>query len=216
MSGPAVPSLDELAALVLPTVGDLLGPGWAREPSDGGDGVEPEGTDGLAALADACLPDGFPDLARRADAEVGFRRGGDALVLAMGVVFADRVSAVAAWHALGDEPFVRCFAESIAGEVRVGSEVELLGPLVTPGALTVARGARRTEQWRVSFAGAGTEGLAPVVLHLAVVLAGAVVVLLWAVDSGAVADVAAWEHLVEQAERRADVVVRTHAAELDP
>lgn len=204
-------TVDEALALVLPDLGDLPGRGWTREDDADDDG--PGG--GLAGLADTCLPDGFPEDRHRADAEVGFRRANEVLVLGLASLFTDRAAATAAWHELAGEPFVRCFAEAIAGDVTAGSSVELLGPLVRPGALTVGRDARRTERWRVSFSGVHDGGLAPVVLHVAVLLAGCVIELLWAVDGGGRAEVDAWEHLVGRAELRADVVVRTHPDHLD-
>lgn len=209
-----MPSDDRLAHSALPTVEDLLGAGWVVE-DDAGAGRDDAGGGALAGLADACLPEDFPDRDRRADAEATFRRGDDALLLALASVFTDRTAAAAAWHGLGGEAFVRCFAESIAGEVRAGTEVELLGPLVTPGELTVERGARRTERWRVAFSGASATGLAPVVLHVAVVLAGCVVVVLWVVDDGGAGSVTGWEHLVDRAERRLDALVRAHPDALD-
>jgi hypothetical protein len=217
----ALADVERLAVEALPTLADLPGPGWAVDAGAGDGGDDEDGAGGpspggvLAGLADACLPGDFPDRARRADAEAAFRRDEVALVLALASVFDDRGAAAAAWHALGGERFVRCFAESIAGEVRAGTAVELLGPLVTPGDLTVERGARRTERWRVAFSGASAAGLSPVVLHVAVVLAGCVVVVLWVVDDGGAGSLDRWEHLVDRAERRLDALVRAHPDVLD-
>jgi hypothetical protein len=200
------------AELVLPRAVDLWGLSWDRD--DDALDVEP-GT----GPRDACLPDSFPDHARLADADITFvraRKGG--LVHAMSAVFDDPLSAHQAWLQLGDGPFVTCFAESVVAAVELDGPVELLGPIVhpvqpvapVPGArnhptVAGATGNRRTARSRVTLSAASDTALLPIAIEVAVIVAGPVVVMLWAVERPGPAKDKGWARLVERVERKCEV-----------
>jgi hypothetical protein len=200
-----------LARAALPTLDDISGRGWFVDDS-ADDG--PSGDDGPAgALLDGCLPDGFPDGKRSAEAEIAFVRPGTSLIVALASVFTGPTDAAEAWTALMDDEFGRRFAEAIAAEVTAANDelspdgrsrpLELLGPVVGPSAFTVERRGVRTAQQRAVFAGATDNAVTPVVLHGAVTAVGRTVVLVWAVDAGEPDDDVAWAQLVIRVEGRA-------------
>ena len=201
------------AEQVLPRAVDLWGLTWDRDD----DALDVDAAPGTGR--DDCLPDSFPEAARLADADVTFvraRKGG--LVHAMSAVFDDPLSANQAWLQLGDGPFVTCFAESVVAAVELDGDVELLGPVVlpiqpvapTPGArnhptVAATRAGRRTARARVTLSAASDHALMPIAIDVAVIVAGPVVVMLWAVERPGPAKDRGWERLVERVERKCEV-----------
>jgi len=200
------------AELVLPRAVDLWGLSWDRDD----DALDVDASSGDAR--DDCLPESFPEAARLAVADVTFvraRKGG--LVHAMSAVFDDPLSAHQAWRQLGDIPFVTCFAESVVAAVEVEGDVELLGPVVQPDpaggadpgtdhpSLAAARAGRRTTRARVTLAAASDAALLPIAIDVAVIVAGPVVVMLWAVERPGPAKDRGWSRLVERIERKCEV-----------
>ena len=202
------------AEQALPRAVDLWGLSWERDPDalDVGHGI---------GAPDTCLPASFPEAARVADADVTFvraRRFG--LVHAMSTVFDDALSAHQAWLQLGDDAFVTCFAESVVAAVDLDGDIELLGPLVhavqpvapdpaTTGhpaaAGTTTRGSRRTARARVALSAATDDALFPIAIDVAVILAGSIVVTLWAVERPGPAKDRGWARLVDRVERKVEV-----------
>lgn len=200
------------AELVLPRAVDLWGLSWDRDD----DALDVDSAPGGAR--DDCLPESFPEAARLADADITFvraRKGG--LVHAMSAVFDDPLSAHQAWRQLSDGPFVTCFAESVVAAVEVEGDIELLGPVVLPdptaGASPAAdhpsvassSGKRRTARSRVTLAAASDAALLPIAIDVAVIVAGPVVVMLWAVERPGPAKDRGWARLVERVERKCEV-----------
>jgi hypothetical protein len=202
------------AEQALPRAVDLWGLSWERdaEALDVGNAI---------GASDNCLPGTFPEAARVADADVTFVRARHfGLVHAMSTVFDDALSAHQAWLQLGDDAFITCFAESVVAAVDIDPDIELLGPLVhavqpvspdpaTTGhpaaAGTTTRGSRRTARARVTLSAATDAALFPIAIDVAVILAGPIVVMLWAVERPGPAKDRGWARLVERVERRAEV-----------
>ncbi len=199
---------------MLPRAVDLWGLSWDRDE----DGVDTAGSTGTP---DSCLPTTFPDAARLADADVTFvraRRFG--LVHAVSTVFDDASHANEAWLQLGDDAFISCFAEAVVAAADVDTGMELLGPVVesvppaAPDASTTghpsARGAtshgrHRTTRARVTLSAAADDALYPIAIDVAVILAGSIVVTVWAVEHPGPAKERGWARLVERIERKIDV-----------
>jgi hypothetical protein len=202
------------AEQALPRAVDLWGLSWERddEALDVGNAI---------GASDTCLPATFPETARVADADVTFVRARHfGLVHAMSTVFDDALSAHQAWLQLGDDAFITCFAESVVAAVDIDPEIELLGPLVEavqpvspdPAATahpstagTTTRGSRRTARARVTLSAASDAALFPIAIDVAVILAGPIVVMLWAVERPGPAKDRGWGRLVDRVERRAEV-----------
>jgi hypothetical protein len=205
------------AEQALPRAVDLWGLSWERDDDrfDVGNAV---------GASDACLPATFPEPARVADADVTFVRARKfGLVHAMSTVFDDALSAHQAWLQLGDDAFISCFAESVVAAVDVDSDIELLGPLVHPvqpvspdpsatghpsATGTTTQGSRRTARARVTLSAASEEALFPIAIDVAVILAGPIVVMLWAVERPGPAKDRGWARVVERVERRAEVAAK--------
>jgi hypothetical protein len=188
---------DDLAAAVLPQLGDLLGDGWVLDgdPSDGPDALAGGG------LLDACLPDGFPEAALVAGDEIGFTLPDVAGVYAMSCVFADRHAAALAWSVLSDARFVDCFVSSIAGDVLPRDDTELLGPVTRGVDAPVGDGPYLGARVAV-FANVDARGSVPVALRCAITSSGRAVVLLWTVDRSDDDAERRWDHVVERALER--------------
>jgi hypothetical protein len=202
------------AEQALPRAVDLWGLSWDRddEAFDVGNAI---------GTSDSCLPATFPEAARVADADVTFVRARHVgLVHAMSTVFDDALSAHQAWLQLGDDGFVSCFAESVVAAVDLDPDIELLGPLVQaiepvrpdpaatahPAAAgTTTRGSRRTTRARVTLSAASDAALFPIAIDVAVILAGPIVVMLWAVERPGPSKDRGWARLVERVERKAEV-----------
>ena len=202
------------AEQALPRAVDLWGLSWERDDDrlDVGNAL---------GASDTCLSATFPEAARVADADVTFVRARNfGLVHAMSTVFDDALSAHQAWLQLGDEAFVTCFAESVVAAVDIDPDIELLGPLVQavlpvspdPAATshpstagTTTQGSRRTARARVALSAASDLALFPIAIDVAVILAGPIVVMVWAVERPGAAKDRGWARLVERVERKAEV-----------
>lgn len=198
----------------LPRAVDLWGLSWERDD-------EALEVGNAIGASDSCLPATFPETARVADADVTFVRARHVgLVHAMSTVFDDAPSAHQAWMQLGDDGFVSCFAESVVAAVDLDHDVELLGPIVhavqpvTPGpaatghpsaAGTTTTGGLRTTRARVTLSAASEAALFPIAIDVAVILAGPIVVMLWAVERPGPAKDRGWARLIERVERKAVV-----------
>jgi hypothetical protein len=198
----------------LPRAVDLWGLSWERDDDrfDVGNAI---------GASDTCLPATFPDAARVADADVTFVRARHfGLVHAMSTVFDDALSAHQAWLQLGDESFITCFAESVVEAVDIDPDIELLGPLVQavvpvapdPAATShpstagiTTQGGRRTARARVALSAASELALFPIAIDVAVILAGPIVVMVWAVERPGAAKDRGWARLIERVERKAEV-----------
>ena len=64
---------------------------------------------------------------------------------------------------------------------------------------------RRTARSRVTLSAASDHALLPIAIEVAVIVAGPVVVMLWAVERPGPAKDRGWERLVERVERKCEV-----------
>lgn len=196
----------ELARQVLPRLEDLPGRGWRAE-----EGVDVDLTDDddepaalFTGVAEACLPDDFPETDAVAGAEVSFFHPGSAGIYAMSTIFDTRKTATMAWTVLIREEFVHCFVASVAADVESSGEADLLGPVMQPSDFIVDRGGLRAATFEAAFASAEADSLLPIIFRVAVLNAGAALVVVWAVDRGAPESPQHWDHVVQRVSLRCE------------
>ena len=198
----------ELARQVLPRLEDLPGRGWRIE--DDGPDVdlttpdESPMTGAFSIVADACLPDDFPDHDAVAGAEASFFHPGAAGVYAMSTIFGTRKTATLAWAVLIREEFVHCFVASVAADVESSGAADLLGPVMQDSDFIVDRGGLRAATFEAAFASAEADALLPIIFRVAVINAGTALVVVWAVDRGAPRSSHDWDQVVERVSLRCE------------
>lgn len=186
-----------LASAVLPTPEDLWGRGWVEEE-------ESSSASGVTGGLDECLPDGFPEDGLLVGADVTYRRDADGLVHAASSVFADANLARVAWTLLAGEGFADCFVASVVADAPVPEGGDVLGPVFAPAGMAVDRAGWRIVRRRAALSYVRPDDVLPIVLDMAVLVADAVVLVLWAVGPGAVADHEGWDRLLARVELRCE------------
>ena len=202
-----------LAREVLPRLEDLPGRGW-RADEEGAevdltdpDRATEDDADGparFADVADACLPDDFPEGDAVAGAEASFFHPGSAGLYAMSTIFGTRKASTMAWTVLIREEFVHCFVASVAADVESSGEADLLGPVMQPSDFIVDRGGLRAATFEAAFASAEADSLLPIIFRVAVINAGVALVVVWAVDRGAPESARDWDHVLQRVSLRCE------------
>lgn len=199
----------ELARAVLPHPDDLPGEGWELDVDDDGDEIGPDG--GGSPFAPGEVPAGFPIEAVVADDDATFVRAGPTLAHAVAAVLADRPAAARAWDALAHPAFVEHFLADLAGDETGEGEREVLGPVTSPAGFAVDRAGWRACTHHGAWSVTDEEGVLPVTVDMAVLLAGPVVVLVWLAGPAGPELEQGWDHLLGRLELRCEAALAGEA-----